>query len=526
MAIDLGSSNTSRYYSVPDHADFSLPNGDWAWISLAYPENSAATKYLISTGPYQTANVFNLIWYPSGGFGISANVHLGLGDTTTNTSPAVDKWYWVYGTRRGGSFYSGRAAVDGSFSEESPGVAISAGYNSAVGPNIGRRSDGTADRHWKGRWAQVAFVSGDGITLDQTKELANGTPILGMPFAPSIKFLLFGRTAFDATIGDFIGGKTATRQGASYGANEEDVQTPYIWMPEYIRSTATSGGGSTGTVAYTNANDTSSASGTTTVTGSVAYTNTNDTSAASGTTTVTGSSATTNANDTSSATGSPIVDGVSATTNADDTSAASGSVGSAIVGTVAYTNIDDTAAASGTTTVTGSAAASNENDTSSAVGTTTIVGYSATTNADDVCAASGTAGGAEVTGTVAVTNADDVSTASGTTTVVGSSATTNTNDAVSAYGVVNNGTIVEAGLTTGSVSTIRIKKPGIPVGTPDWLKTTMEIMTGRRGNKIEVPKFQALEFTATPTKAEVEALYAYTNIVRDSLEQLINRMDG
>jgi hypothetical protein len=85
------------------------------------------------------------------------------------------------------------------------------------------------------------------------------------------------------------------------------------------------GGGVTGTVAYTNANDTSAATGTTTIVGTLARTNANDTSAASGTTTITGTLATTNAN---------------------DSVVASGSAG-AITGTVAYTNNDDTAAAVG-----------------------------------------------------------------------------------------------------------------------------------------------------------------------------------
>ncbi|MDN5752405.1 MAG: hypothetical protein L0H15_03860 [Nitrosospira sp.] len=73
---------------------------------------------------------------------------------------------------------------------------------------------------------------------------------------------------------------------------------------------------------------------------------------------------------------------------------------------------------------------------------------------------------------------------------------------------------------------IRIKKPGIPAGTPEWLRTMLEIIVGRRGNKIEVPKHQTLIFSATPTQAECEALYAYANTIRDSLEQLINRMDS
>lgn len=169
--------------------------------------------------------------------------------------------------------------------------------------------------------------------------------------------------------------------------------------------------GSTGTVAVTNANDTSSASGTTTVTGSVAKSNANDTSAASGTTTITGSLARTNVNDTSAASGTTTVTGTLATTNANDTSNASGSVGNSVSGTVAVTNANDTSAASGTTTIVGTAARTNANDTSTASGTTTIVGTVAYTNANDTATASGVAG--TVSGTVAYVNNNDIITASG-----------------------------------------------------------------------------------------------------------------
>lgn len=153
------------------------------------------------------------------------------------------------------------------------------------------------------------------------------------------------------------------------------------------------GSGSTGTLAKTNANDTSAASGTTTVVGTLAKTNANDTSAAAGTTTVLGTLARTNANDTLSA---------------------SGSVGSSISGTLATTNANDTLAAAGTTTVVGSLARTSANDTASAAGTTTVVGTLATTNAPDTVVASGAAGA--VTGTASVTNANDTASASGVAT--------------------------------------------------------------------------------------------------------------
>jgi hypothetical protein len=120
---------------------------------------------------------------------------------------------------------------------------------------------------------------------------------------------------------------------------------PRTGLPGTWNTSLTTAGGVDGTVAYTNANDTSTASGTTTIVGTLARTNANDTSTASGTTTVVGSLARTNANDASAASGTTTVAGTLARSNANDTSAASGVAG-AITGTVNATNADDTATTS------------------------------------------------------------------------------------------------------------------------------------------------------------------------------------
>lgn len=93
-------------------------------------------------------------------------------------------------------------------------------------------------------------------------------------------------------------------------------------------------------------------------------------------------------------------------------------------------------------------------------------------------------------------------------------------------GAVSDGIIVESALSTGMAATLRIKKPGIPAGTPEWLKTMIELLIGRRGNRIVPPAFRALTFSAVPTQAECEALYAYTNDVRIAVERLITRLDS
>lgn len=69
-----------------------------------------------------------------------------------------------------------------------------------------------------------------------------------------------------------------------------------------------------------------------------------------------------------------------------------------------------------------------------------------------------------------------------------------------------------------------MKKPAIPEGTPQWLRTMLEILVGRRKNQIPVPALEALSFT-TPTADEVEALYAYVNSVRNATVLIIDRLD-
>jgi hypothetical protein len=126
--------------------------------------------------------------------------------------------------------------------------------------------------------------------------------------------------------------------------------------------------GSTGTLAVTNAVDTSAAAGTTTVVGTLARTNAADTRSSAGTTTILGTLARTNAADTRAASGTTTVLGTLARSNAVDTLAASGSVGSAVSGTLARTNANDAGVAAGTTTVVGSVATTNAKDSISASG--------------------------------------------------------------------------------------------------------------------------------------------------------------
>jgi len=78
-----------------------------------------------------------------------------------------------------------------------------------------------------------------------------------------------------------------------------------------------------------------------------------------------------------------------------------------------------------------------------------------------------------------------------------------------------------------------MRAPNIPdtngQATPEFVravKDNIEVIAGRRGNAIRVPELRTLTFSASPTKAECEALTAYVNAwaiaVREILDGRLN----
>ena len=76
------------------------------------------------------------------------------------------------------------------------------------------------------------------------------------------------------------------------------------------------------------------------------------------------------------------------------------------------------------------------------------------------------------------------------------------------------------------------KKLQIPQGTtatPEWVRAVrdiIEILTGKRNNKIKVPTIQALTFSSPPTQAELNAFFAYQQTWNEALQSIVTRFDG
>ena len=52
----------------------------------------------------------------------------------------------------------------------------------------------------------------------------------------------------------------------------------------------------------------------------------------------------------------------------------------------------------------------------------------------------------------------------------------------------------------------------------------LEIIIGRRDNRIKAATLTVLTFSNPPTQAEVQALYQYVNRVRETVESLLDRL--
>lgn len=235
----------------------------------------------------------------------------------------------------------------------------------------------------------------------------------------------------------------------------------------------------TGTVAVTQAAQTSTASALETFTATSAQTQAAQTSTASGSVAnpVTGTVAQTQANQTSAASGLETITGTSANVQANQTSTASGSVGAApITGIVAVTQANQTSTASGFSVqnLTGTVAVTQAAQTSTASAVETFTGTSANVQDDQTSTATATFGYA---GTVNVTQDNQTSTASGIAAVAITGTLAEIQDDQFSTATANGGTVTfwapqPAGYTYAPVSHTKAPVGFVRVGAgsvpPPW----------------------------------------------------------
>lgn len=239
MAVDFGDGNTTRRYTVPDSADFTLPNDDWTWLIAGEITRTSDHSYGISTNGYAAVNSVNLL------SGVGGEIAIAYEDTIQESiagGASTNTPFILAGRRISGTLDIAIINIGSSSVNKSSGTSIAGTTSNGSGLWIGSRSDLNTTRHWDGPFTYAALVTGDYVSDDDLIALSNGAPLLAMPFASSLVEVFHFQSSTASTVSGLIKGHVATQAGTSYGTNEEDLITPYADEVNYIYSAAAVGG--------------------------------------------------------------------------------------------------------------------------------------------------------------------------------------------------------------------------------------------------------------------------------------------
>lgn len=219
MAVNFGD-NSSRYYSVPDHDDFTLPaTGNWTWLAVVRPNfitvNSA---YLVCTNSDNVASGFNLHKRQSG-HQVRAAVS---GKSIWNSAPLVNgEDYLMFASCNGNAeFFSGFINLNtqtASYSALQNQQSIANGNKLYIGAS---NSIGST-LHWRGGLSWLCLLN-KGLTQQELEDLADQTKYLVAEHGGDIVELWDFATASETIVG-LYNGHVATRIGTGYGSDLPDV---------------------------------------------------------------------------------------------------------------------------------------------------------------------------------------------------------------------------------------------------------------------------------------------------------------
>lgn len=207
-----------EWYSIPNTADMDLPDGDWCigiWTRVT-ALSGAAWEYLLSNNTYNGTPAFNLYVSEASDnwlLNIKSDNGASTGGATSTDAPGADSvWRLVIVQRdtTANEFQLWFCTFSGTPSKQ---IADSdAGYNGVTGQawNIGRRTDGNADRYY-GNEAAEFFKVDAALSSAEIKALGAGVTIWELGYTPDVYLPM--RSA-EATLVDLFGSNDATRNGS------------------------------------------------------------------------------------------------------------------------------------------------------------------------------------------------------------------------------------------------------------------------------------------------------------------------
>jgi len=220
MAAVFGTTNTERYYTVPDNATLTLPDGDWSIIQAGKVSNvSSVPRYCFSTHPVTTIESANM-------FVSDTNVlNFYLENFTGQFVPTVVTYEAMqvrYACRRSDTLYVGYANAAASATvHETAGIAVTTAANGAS-YIIGGREDLNVDRMWRGTIAWHSHVGGYGVTTTDIQNIAQGDGILNNSNITTNHDAFWHFNTAAATVTDSVNSFVATRVGTGWTDETDD----------------------------------------------------------------------------------------------------------------------------------------------------------------------------------------------------------------------------------------------------------------------------------------------------------------
>ena len=209
MAVETSLSN---YISTPDHADFTLPDGDWFWAIIVNPNVELYGQDILSTGEWGTSGTYNLYQFEdTWGFKYEAATAAEIA-----TVSATD-WTLLIAQRSGGNLSLRSVPMGGSTVTDSGNIAISGSVNPSNPLMLGRRSD-SGSAPFLGKISDAFFVPGETISDSDMQDIADGTTAIdAFSWYSSASFWAIPETSTNT---DYIGGKTLTVNGTLSSATD------------------------------------------------------------------------------------------------------------------------------------------------------------------------------------------------------------------------------------------------------------------------------------------------------------------
>lgn len=233
MAVDFGIGNTSRYYTTPDDASFTLPDGDWTIISVAQSDvGDSNAQYLVSTGNAPpTANSMHLMRHGGTDRGAAAYNTVAVQVSTSGSVTSSGLWYIYVATRISNMLYCKTSYIDPANRTSvatSVGTSISGSTSNGGALIHGGRGDLASNRFLRGKLSWNALLIGKGLSDSEILDLQDGTTVLlDAPYAASVQNVWYFDSSSSSTIVDLVGGKIATKVGTGFGADVADPILPF-----------------------------------------------------------------------------------------------------------------------------------------------------------------------------------------------------------------------------------------------------------------------------------------------------------